>query len=464
MSGAENLSLVERWRSIDPGRRRIIMYAVIGGLLVGASFIFKREKIVAKKTEKPDMSVVTAPRKDESVNAIRAQLDVEKSRRDKSESELATLKGEVKSLREGSHDMANKTTQDLQRQIAQLQEEMKVARTATLMGPGDDKLAIPDLPPPMDPPKKMAPPPGPEIHISGGLETAPAEDASSPSASVNASGNKLTLPTINKPATNTPGATASAPSGGSGRPAPVLGDEQTGAVRAAELSRQGSMTFIPANTMMRGVLLNGMFAPTSGMAAKQLAPTVMRIKGQAILPNRVTHDLRECLVSLGGFGVMSSERVKLRSDLMTCVRTNGDVIEIKVEGYVVDTDGVEGIRGHLVTKQGSVLARGLLAGFASGFGAMMSPTMGSSLSVNNSSQSYLSPDIGAAAQAGALRGFSEATKDYSKFLLETAKEMYPVVELPPGVEATLILRRGFSLAASVKGGAAWDSTKSWFGR
>jgi conjugal transfer pilus assembly protein TraB len=44
------------------------------------------------------------------------------------------------------------------------------------------------------------------------------------------------------------------------------------------------------------------------------------------------------------------------------------VIDQKVKGFIVDQDGKIGLRGKVVAKMGSMIARAALAGFASGVG------------------------------------------------------------------------------------------------
>ena len=66
---------------------------------------------------------------------------------------------------------------------------------------------------------------------------------------------------------------------------------------------------------------------------------------------------------VGGFGDLGSERAYLRAETLTCVRTDGGVIEVPLDAYAVGEDGKVGIRGRLVSKQGALLAKALQAGF-----------------------------------------------------------------------------------------------------
>src|SRR3546814_6203967 len=51
-------------------------------------------------------------------------------------------------------------------------------------------------------------------------------------------------------------------------------------------------------------------------------PSLIRIKNEAILPNRFRADFRECFLIAGGWGDLSSERAYLRAERLSCVRND----------------------------------------------------------------------------------------------------------------------------------------------
>ncbi|WP_434965509.1 TraB/VirB10 family protein, partial [Escherichia coli] len=63
---------------------------------------------------------------------------------------------------------------------------------------------------------------------------------------------------------------------------------------------------------------------------------------------------------------MSSERAYLRGETFSCVREDGGVIEAKLDAYAVGEDGKAGVRGRVVSKQGQIIAKSMMAGFLSG--------------------------------------------------------------------------------------------------
>jgi len=68
---------------------------------------------------------------------------------------------------------------------------------------------------------------------------------------------------------------------------------------------------IPAGSILRGVLLSGMDAPTGRQSRRDPCPALARIKHDAILPNRFRADVRECFLALAGYGDLGSERAYL---------------------------------------------------------------------------------------------------------------------------------------------------------
>jgi conjugal transfer pilus assembly protein TraB len=80
---------------------------------------------------------------------------------------------------------------------------------------------------------------------------------------------------------------------------------------------------IPAGSILRGVLLSGMDAPTGKQSRRDPYPALARIKHDAILPNRFRLEVRKCFLVLAGYGDLTSERAYLRTEAITCVREDG---------------------------------------------------------------------------------------------------------------------------------------------
>lgn len=204
--------------------------------------------------------------------------------------------------------------------------------------------------------------------------------------------------------------------------------------------------YITAGAFFEGILLNGMDAPTSATTQKNPVPTTLRIKTEAMLPNNFKVDLKECFALASGYGVLSSERAMLRTETLSCVTKTGKVIEGKMEGYIVGEDGRVGMRGRLVSKQGQMIAKTIVAGGLSGLAQALTPQQVPRLNLNpGNTITTQTADASSIAQTGVAKGFSTAANEVAKFYLEMAREMTPVVEVDAGRKATIVLVKGIEL-------------------
>ena len=212
--------------------------------------------------------------------------------------------------------------------------------------------------------------------------------------------------------------------------------------------------FLPAGSILSGALITGMDAPTGQGARKEPFPALLRIKKEAILPNRFRADIKECFLIASGFGDLSSERAYLRAEVISCVREDGGVIESKLDAYAAGEDGKAGVRGRLVSKQGVILARSLMAGFMQGvseaFSVKSVPTINvRDINSTNSNKTY-NPVMeqafnGEALQGAAISGTGKALERIADFYLEMAENLYPVIEVDALREIDFIVKRGQTL-------------------
>ena len=201
--------------------------------------------------------------------------------------------------------------------------------------------------------------------------------------------------------------------------------------------------FLPAGTMLSGVLLTGLDAPTGRNASSEPIPVLVRIKEDAILPNEYRADFRECFIVASGIGDLSSERAYLRGQYLSCVRKDGGVIQAHVQMWGTGSDGFAGLRGTLVSKQGTAIARALMAGFAAGIGQAFTPQQQTVISANGSP--YQSLPLGVAGRMAAFGGISSAANQVAAFYLKMAESEFPVIEVSAGQPVTFIVEKGASL-------------------
>jgi conjugal transfer pilus assembly protein TraB len=211
--------------------------------------------------------------------------------------------------------------------------------------------------------------------------------------------------------------------------------------------------FLPAGSIMSGTLVTGLDAPTSNQSKHDPFPALLRVKHEAILPNRYRMDIRECFLIASGYGDLSAERAYMRAERMSCVKKDGTVIEDTIDAYSVGEDGKAGVRGRLVSKNGQIIANALLSGFVSGITNAFAPQKVQSIrqqvtATQPQAFNYPSAEmVGGQALMGGVKGAAEQIADY---YLEMAKNIFPIIEVDAGRKIDFVIIRGVSLSAKSK--------------
>ncbi|HEX7380916.1 MAG TPA: TrbI/VirB10 family protein [Nevskiaceae bacterium] len=245
----------------------------------------------------------------------------------------------------------------------------------------------------------------------------------------------------------------------------VITPESTeGGTPAPEKSKVGANTkwqknekagYIPAGSFAPVVLLTGVEAGTATSSQSDPQPVLMRIERRAILPGNARYRVASCFALGSAYGSMSTERAYVRLARISCLDKNRKlVLDAPIKGYLADSDGMFGLRGTLVERRGALLAKTLLAGFASGLGDALGQSQGTSFSGSFGSGSTISGS-GALRQA-AFGGGSKAADQLAQFYLKQAQAIFPVIEVPPRRKATLVITDGSSLK--------WDTYGSLYTR
>lgn len=409
----------DKWNAIEPQKRRYILFAGLIAMAMFLAFAVKpdaNQQVQQEDDEQKVETTVMTPEKPapnlekllSSNEALRKAFEDTQKANDKLVQDKALL--EKNNLEQASQQAAQ-TQSELTSQVAGVQQELKLLKMSK---DGADVVPLPALP-----------------ELSG-TAAMPLGDPNQMAVNVESTPAAPRLVYVRKS-----GVDQESPASSS----------LTKAASELKSAQKLSQYLLTAGSILEGVLLSGMDAPTSAAAKKNPYPALIRIKKEAILPNYYRQNVRECFVIVSGFGELSSERARLRTERVSCVRNDGTVMESDISGYVTGEDGKVGVRGRLVTKQGAVIAKSLAAGALAGFGENITPTAIPQLSLDSSEQQqFQRPNAKQAAEFGVYRGISEAAGAVSQFYLEMAKEMVPVIEVDAGRKVNIILVRGVNLA------------------
>ncbi|MGV2495953.1 TraB/VirB10 family protein [Pelagerythrobacter aerophilus] len=209
---------------------------------------------------------------------------------------------------------------------------------------------------------------------------------------------------------------------------------------------EASRDYLPPNSYAPATVIVGVDASTGVTSQSDPLPVVLRITGPArsvLKGNRLlTTDLTGCLVNGAARGDLSAEKVYVKLVRMTCAQPGGRYAVSEVKGFIAFA-GKSGVRGRVVSREGSLVSQALLAGIVGGFGRGFSANANGVFAGRvgeDGTREALSPtDILA---GGFGQGAGEAADTVSKYLIERAEQYQPVVEMPTGIAVEIVFLDG----------------------
>ena len=223
---------------------------------------------------------------------------------------------------------------------------------------------------------------------------------------------------------------------------------------APQLLLQDSPDYLPPNSYAPARVIVGVDASTGVASQTDPLPVVLRITGPARSVMRggkvLTTDITGCLVNGAARGDLSSEKVYVKLARMTCAQPGGRYAVSEVKGFI-SFAGKSGVRGRVVSREGSLVGQALLAGIVGGFGRGFSANANGiftgQIGADGKRQALSPTDI---VTGGIGQGAGEAADTVSKYLIERAEQYQPVVEMPTGIEVEIVFLDGVHVRSNTK--------------
>lgn len=216
---------------------------------------------------------------------------------------------------------------------------------------------------------------------------------------------------------------------------------------APPLVVEDSADYLPPNSYARARVIVGVDASASVTSQSDPLPVVLRITGPArsVLQNGkvLTTRIQGCVVNGAARGDLSSEKVYVKLARMTCDQPGGRVAVSEVKGFI-SFAGKSGVRGRVVSREGSLVTQALLAGIVGGFGRGFSANANSIFSSvrSNADGTRSQLSAGDILGGGFGQGAADAADTVSKYLIERAEQYQPVVEMPTGIDVEIVFLDG----------------------
>lgn len=245
-----------------------------------------------------------------------------------------------------------------------------------------------------------------------------------------------------------PGAPAAAGSAGPG-PGKV-----TAAYFTSRLERYSTADYVPPNAYASAEVLVGVDSATNVNAASDPKPVLLRLTGDATsvgADGRYQRTrIKGCLVNGAAYGELSSEKVYVKLQRITCPAGDKSFSVATVEGYVSQR-GKAGVRGVVVERAGGLTARAAVAGTLQGLGTTLSQNLQRSAGGVNAvagpggllgAQKLSGSELAEGAVGG---GVSNAASQLAEYYIRRAEQYQPVIEMPTGIEVEIVFLSGFQI-------------------
>jgi len=208
-----------------------------------------------------------------------------------------------------------------------------------------------------------------------------------------------------------------------------------------------SPNYLPPNSIAQAKVVVGVDAATNVRSQSDPLPVLLRITGPArsvfAQGSLLRTQVQGCMVNGAAYGDLSSEKVYVKLQRMTCPQTGGRYAVSEVKGFI-SFGGKVGLRGRVVSREGGLIGQAFLAGMAGGFGRGFSANAnsifsGTTVSVDGERQKLAAGDI---LKGGLGEGVSKAGDTVSDYLIERAEQYQPVIEMPTGADVEVVFLDG----------------------
>jgi conjugal transfer pilus assembly protein TraB len=213
----------------------------------------------------------------------------------------------------------------------------------------------------------------------------------------------------------------------------------------------GRSNYFPTTTLMKGVLLNGLYAPTLSKGQGSPHPAIIRLDDYSWLPNELQRSIEGCRLLGEAYGELSDSRVHIRLIKLACTTKDGTAfIDDAVQGIVFGEDGIIGVPGETLANFNRLLMTSFfmesLAGLGNAIRGMATTTV---ISSDGTAQEYIEGDgtdkAGKIMLTAGGEGLGKGFEMMSEFYLNILNEMSPVIKVNGGRDIEIALTEGIEL-------------------
>lgn len=201
--------------------------------------------------------------------------------------------------------------------------------------------------------------------------------------------------------------------------------------------------------LTKAYLVSGVYAPAFSEGSSDPLPVLLQAEGNILIANNDQESVENCFFIGSAKGNMNSQTADIRLNRISCSLAGGTKkIEGPISGWVIGENGIPGVPGELLHRNGAWLAKTFVAGFLETFSNTLTAAAGSG-TISTGSTTI---DAGQEIQDGLVSSAAESTSDvFNKigdYYLKMAEQIFPVIEVKPGRTVDILLKGGETLSVT----------------
>lgn len=195
--------------------------------------------------------------------------------------------------------------------------------------------------------------------------------------------------------------------------------------------------------LTKAYLVSGVYAPAFSEGSSDPLPVLLQAEGNILIANNDQESVENCFFIGSAKGNMNSQTADIRLNRISCSLAGGTKkIEGAISGWVIGENGIPGVPGELLHRNGAWLAKTFVAGFLETFSNTLTAAAGRKNNV----------DVGQNLQDGLISSGAQSTSDvFNKigdYYLKMAEQIFPIIEVKPGRTVDILLKGGETLTVT----------------
>lgn len=201
-----------------------------------------------------------------------------------------------------------------------------------------------------------------------------------------------------------------------------------------EAALDETTSVLPAGSFVKARVVSGVEANSM-----EPYPVLLQIEYAFTGPNKTKIDLSNCFLIAKARANLSTERVIMETDTMSCVGENGEHFNSQAKGFTAGEDSTFGSTGTFISKQGQVLLAAVLASIAKNAGEAVALAQQTTTVVGAERGQSATNVTGDHAKFIAGRSVVDGATLIAQWYLDYAKQLVPSIGIGSGQTVHVIM-------------------------